>query len=64
MTIAWIIIGLMLAWGVVEVLELQFGVRAYLRRADQTVERDLIAETNEEYDDWCRRASSTEEEDK
>lgn len=54
----------MLAWGVVEVLELQFGVRAYLRRADQTVERDLIAETNEEYDDWCRRASSTEEEDK
>ena len=44
--IGWaLVIVLLLAWGVIE-------FRRYLRRADETVEADLIAETNKAFEEW------------
>jgi hypothetical protein len=34
-----------IAWGIIE-------FRRYLRRADETVEADLIAETNKAFEEW------------
>ena len=44
--IGWaLVIVLLLAWGVIE-------FRRHLRRADETVEADLIAETNKAFEEW------------